>query len=77
MSVSPAQRLVSYLREFPIVRPAAPPETARTEPAPPTPAAERPAVAEHRAAVAPQPAPQPAPPPNPRLPRGTLLNIVT
>ena len=80
MNVSPAQRLVSYLREFPLVRPAEHPDAARVEPAPapPTAAAERPPAVERRAAVAPfaQPAAD-SPAPSPRLPRGTLLNIVT
>jgi hypothetical protein len=75
MNIAPAQRLVSYLREFPLARPASPPEAARAQPAPPSASAEPPAVVERR-----QPLAQPAaasPPPSPRLPRGTLLNIVT
>lgn len=80
MNVSPAQRLVSYLREFPLVRPATSSEAARVEPAPapPTASVERPPVAERRAAVTPLVRPvADNPAPGPRLPRGTLLNIVT
>lgn len=80
MNVSPAQRLVSYLREFPLARPAPRTEPAQVEPppTPPTAAAERPVVAERRAPAAP-PATVTAtsPPPSARLPRGSLLNIVT
>lgn len=75
MNVSPAQRLVSYLREFPLVRPATPAEVA---PAARPAAIEPPAVAA-RPAAAPlaQPATATKPAPGPRLPRGTLLNIIT
>jgi len=82
MNVSPAQRLVTYLREFPLARPAVTPKPARAD-APPAAAVERPAVAERRqplaqpAAASSPPGPLPSPPANPRLPRGTLLNIVT
>lgn len=82
MNVSPTQRLVSYLREFPPARP--------TEAAPGARAADRPtAASEPRAATPAQPAAtmRPAaaplaPPPAgeaPRrlLPRGSLVNILT
>lgn len=88
MNVAPAQRLVSYLREFPLARPAAPREPVRAEPArvesagaPPPPAVDRAASAQ-RAPVSPPARPVAASPAHgpaqgPRLPRGTLLNIVT
>lgn len=73
MTVSPVQRLVSYLREFPQVRPAARAEApvATPQPAP----VNRPAPPRHAAGVAFAAAAQPAP--GLRLPRGSLLNIVT
>jgi hypothetical protein len=74
MAVSPAQRLVSYLREFPLVRAAAHAEA---------PAATAPAAVVNRPVASERPArpvftaPAAAPPANLRLPRGSLVNIVT
>jgi hypothetical protein len=87
MNVSPTQRLVNYLREFPPVRPLD--RASQTEEARPTNRAE--AASQARAAEPAQrpAAPRPAaamPPPSARpadgtarrlLPRGSLLNIVT
>lgn len=80
MNVSPAQRLVGYLREFPLVRAveraAAPAATTETA------AVNRSTAPEQLLSTAP-PTARPiatapaAPPPSARLPRGTLLNIVT
>lgn len=81
MNVSPTQRLVNYLREFPPVRPqdraAEPPRAAE-----PAEAAARARAAEAARRPAP-PRPAPAQPPQAEgavrrmLPRGTLVNIVT
>jgi hypothetical protein len=83
MNVSPTQRLVNYLREFPPVRPAdRAPETAAPRPTDRPDATARPHAAD--AVRRPPPArPAPATPatadgaPRRLLPRGSLVNIVT
>ncbi len=80
MNVSPAQRLVSYLREFPLVRAveraAAPAATTQAAAVNRSTAPERPLAAAPAAPRAIATAPS-APAPAARLPRGSLLNIVT